>query len=118
MGIILEQGMFFLWLIVHKVNEKLSSKEIISKVMKYSNSKEYNLPKLVYDYKGIVFSKNSSQNNYFLSEPNLDNYNNQNIFPCNKLEENILLLLLLLLHAKSIPLLIAYMQIYLLEFAR
>jgi hypothetical protein len=89
MGIILEQGMFFLWLIVNKVNEKLSSKEIISKVMKYSNSKEYNLHKLVYDYKGIVFSKNSSQNNYFLSEPNLDNYNHQNIFPCNKKDKSL-----------------------------
>jgi hypothetical protein len=54
---IIDQGMFLLWLIIFKINENLSSKDIISKVMKYTNLKEYNLPKIIYDYKGIVESK-------------------------------------------------------------
>jgi hypothetical protein len=50
---IFSQGMFILWFIISKVNENLSKKEIITKVMKDTNSEEYNLPKITHDYKLI-----------------------------------------------------------------
>jgi hypothetical protein len=72
---IIDQGMFLLWLIIFKINENLSSKDIISKVMKFTNSKEYNLPKIIYDYKGIVESKKSNKNDSIPLIHNLENYN-------------------------------------------
>jgi hypothetical protein len=75
MSIFIEQGMFLLWVIVFKINENLFSNDIISKVMKYTNSKEYNLPKIIYNYKLIVESKKRNKNDSLPLYNNLQNYN-------------------------------------------